>query len=46
VADDRHGINRSIVERMRSHGGDAEILSSTGTGTEVRLTLAHSVTTP
>jgi signal transduction histidine kinase len=46
VADDRHGINRSIVERMRSHGGDAVILSSTGTGTEVRLTLAHSVTTP
>jgi signal transduction histidine kinase len=38
VAEDRHGLRDSIVERMRRHGGVAEVRSTPGTGTEVRLT--------
>jgi signal transduction histidine kinase len=37
VAADRHGLRDSIVERMRRHGGIAEIRSTPGTGTEIRL---------
>ncbi|MCW2786807.1 MAG: ATP-binding region, ATPase domain protein [Marmoricola sp.] len=37
VAADRHGVRDSIVERMRRHGGSAEIRSTPGTGTEVHL---------
>jgi signal transduction histidine kinase len=37
VAADRHGVRDSIVERMRRHGGSAEVRSTPGTGTEVRL---------
>lgn len=44
VADDRQGINRSIVERMSSNGGGAQIRSTPGAGTEVHLTLARSTT--
>lgn len=45
VAHDRQGIRHSIVERMRSHGGTAEIRSVPGTGTEVHLALERSVVT-
>lgn len=38
IATDRHGVRDSIIERMRRHGGNAEIRSTPGTGTEVRLT--------
>jgi signal transduction histidine kinase/phage shock protein PspC (stress-responsive transcriptional regulator) len=38
VAEDRHGVRDSIVDRMRRHGGTAEIKSRPGEGTEVRLT--------
>ncbi|MET3962714.1 signal transduction histidine kinase [Marmoricola sp. OAE513] len=38
VASDRHGVRDSIIERMRRHGGTAEIRSTPGSGTEVRLT--------
>ena len=38
VAADRHGVRDSIVERMRRHGGRAEVRSTSGSGTEVRLT--------
>jgi signal transduction histidine kinase len=38
VADDRHGLKDSIIDRMRRHGGSAEIKSRPGEGTEVRLT--------
>lgn len=38
VAADRHGVRDSIVERMRRHGGEAEIRSTPGSGTEIRLT--------
>ena len=37
VAADRHGVRDSIVERMRRHGGSAEVRSTPGSGTEVRL---------
>jgi signal transduction histidine kinase len=35
----RHGVRESIVGRMDRSGGSAEIVSSPGTGTEVRLRL-------
>jgi signal transduction histidine kinase len=43
IADDRHGINHSIIDRMTSHGGQAEIRSVAGTGTEVHLSMARAV---
>jgi len=36
---DRYGVRGSILERMRRHGGDAEVRSTPGEGTEVRLSL-------
>jgi signal transduction histidine kinase len=39
VEDDRHGVRGSILGRMERHGGRAEIRSSPGEGTEVRLTM-------
>jgi signal transduction histidine kinase len=39
VADDRHGLRDSILDRMQRHGGTAEIRSRPGEGTEVRLNL-------
>jgi signal transduction histidine kinase len=39
VPDDRHGVRDSIVDRMRRHGGRAEVRSAPGEGTEVRLHL-------
>jgi signal transduction histidine kinase len=38
IASDRHGLRDSIIDRMRRHGGTAEIKSRPGEGTEVRLT--------
>jgi signal transduction histidine kinase/phage shock protein PspC (stress-responsive transcriptional regulator) len=37
VAEDRLGVRRSIYERMERHGGKADIRSSPGEGTEVKL---------
>ncbi len=37
VAADRHGVRNSIVDRMVRHGGSADVRSSPGQGTEVRL---------
>jgi signal transduction histidine kinase len=39
VSPGRHGLDGSVVGRMRRHGGRAEIISSPGEGTEVRLRL-------
>ena len=39
VEDHRHGVRGSILGRMRRHGGRAEIISTPGAGTEVRLML-------
>ena len=38
----RHGVRGSIIGRMRRHGGNAEILSEPGEGTEVRLIMPLS----
>jgi signal transduction histidine kinase/phage shock protein PspC (stress-responsive transcriptional regulator) len=42
VAADRRGIRGSIVDRMRRHGGRAEIASKPGEGTEVRLWVSRT----
>jgi signal transduction histidine kinase len=42
VAPDRGGIAESIRARMERIGGEAEIMSAPGEGTEVRLSLARS----
>lgn len=39
VESDRHGVRGSILARMQRHGGKAEIRSTPGDGTEVRLSL-------
>ncbi|RLV48610.1 ATP-binding protein [Nocardioides mangrovicus] len=39
VPEDRHGVRHSIVDRMSRHGGTAEVRSTPGSGTEVRLWL-------
>ncbi len=39
VADDRYGVRHSILDRMTRHGGTAEVRSTPGEGTEVRLHL-------
>jgi signal transduction histidine kinase len=39
VPSDRQGVRSSIIDRMARHGGSAEIRSTPGTGTEVRLRL-------
>jgi signal transduction histidine kinase len=36
---DRQGVRHSILDRMTRHGGTAEVRSSPGSGTEVRLEL-------
>jgi signal transduction histidine kinase len=39
VPEDRYGVRRSILDRMERHGGNAEVRSAPGEGTEVRLHL-------
>jgi signal transduction histidine kinase len=39
VEESRHGVRGSIIGRMNRHGGKAEIRSTPGEGTEVRLML-------
>ena len=39
VPEDRHGVADSIVARMTRHGGSADVRSTPGEGTEVRLSL-------
>jgi signal transduction histidine kinase len=39
----RHGVRDSIVGRMERHGGSAEIISTPGSGTEVRLRLPNTL---
>jgi signal transduction histidine kinase len=46
VAPDRKGLSDSIVGRLRRLGGTAEIRSSPGRGTEVRLRLDRPVAQP
>jgi len=39
---DRYGVRHSIVDRMERHGGSAEVRTSPGGGTEVRLRLPRT----
>ena len=41
VPEDRYGVRHSILDRMQRHGGTAQVRSSPGEGTEVRLHLAR-----
>jgi signal transduction histidine kinase/phage shock protein PspC (stress-responsive transcriptional regulator) len=43
--DDRHGVRGSIIGRMRRHGGQAQVRSAPGEGTEVELTLPRTKVT-
>jgi signal transduction histidine kinase len=45
VPDDRLGVRRSIIDRMARHGGAAEVRSTIGQGTEVRLRLPRPTRT-
>ncbi|ROR90064.1 ATP-binding protein [Nocardioides aurantiacus] len=42
VPEDRHGLRHSIESRMTRHGGRAEVRSTRGSGTEVRLAMPRS----
>lgn len=42
VPADRRGVRESIVGRVRRHGGEAEIRSIAGSGTEVAISLERS----
>ena len=44
IADDRHGVRGSILDRMHRHGGTAEVRSAAGEGTEVRLSIPVDAT--
>jgi len=39
IAEGRHGVRGSIIDRMARHGGTGEVRSAPGDGTEVRLHL-------
>ncbi len=45
VPADRRGVSHSIVDRVTRHGGVAEVRTSPGEGTEVRLSLPGIATT-
>ncbi len=42
--EDRYGVRHSIIDRMQRHGGTAEIKTTIGEGTEVRLHLPREDT--
>ena len=42
VPPDRHGLRESVIGRMERNGGEAEVISTVGTGTEIRLRIARS----
>ncbi len=42
VPEDRMGVRRSIVDRMSRHGGRADVRSTLGEGTEVRMWIPRS----
>jgi signal transduction histidine kinase/phage shock protein PspC (stress-responsive transcriptional regulator) len=42
IAEDRYGVRHSIIDRMDRHGGSADVRSTPGEGTEVRLHLPRT----
>jgi signal transduction histidine kinase len=42
VPDDRLGLRRSVRDRMERHGGTADVRSTLGEGTEVRLSMRRT----
>ena len=42
IPDDRRGVRESIIGRMKRHGGQAEIRSEPGDGTEVELSMKRN----
>ena len=42
VPEDRLGVRRSIVDRMRRHGGEATVRTEPGGGTEIRLSMPRA----
>ncbi|HEU4492184.1 MAG TPA: PspC domain-containing protein [Jiangellales bacterium] len=42
VPDDRLGLRRSVRDRMERHGGTADVRSTKGEGTEVRLSMRRT----
>ena len=46
VPADRHGLRESVVGRMERAGGSADVKSTSGTGTEVRLRIARDAGAP
>jgi len=42
VSGDRRGLSESVVARTKRHGGSVEVVSTVGTGTEVRLSMPVS----
>ena len=46
VPADRHGLRESVVGRMERAGGSADVKSTIGTGTEVRLRIARDAGAP
>ena len=46
VPADRYGVRRSILDRLRRHGGTAEVRTALGAGTEVRLRLPRPARPP
>ena len=41
VPADRHGLRESVLGRMERNGGVAEVISTVGTGTEIRLRITR-----
>jgi signal transduction histidine kinase len=37
ISPDRHGLRESVFGRMERNGGSAQVISTVGEGTEVRL---------
>jgi signal transduction histidine kinase len=40
---DRHGLRESVIGRMERNGGSAVVVSTAGTGTEIRLRMPRTV---
>ena len=45
VPEDRHGLRESVIGRMERNGGHADVVSTVGTGTEVRLSIGRGEAT-